>query len=137
MLVDDPGPLTQQLLATPERTYALSVVTNATPRTLQVKELRAEPGSGRQTAQLLALEWPRAVFSLSHVALPFPPDDPLYGYASPQDPQHLQLGRIEARGETGVLTLPLWMLTRQRSNPFHSYLLERIDEFVARGVAQP
>jgi len=113
------------------------VITNATPRTLQVKELRAEAGTGRQTAQLLALEWPRAVFSLSHLALPFPPDDPLYGYETPSDPQHLQLGRIEARGEIGVLTLPLWLLTRQRSNPFHSYLLERIDGFVAGGVAQP
>jgi len=137
LLVDDPGPLTQRLLAMPERTYALTVITNATPRTLQVKELRAEAGTGRQTAQLLALEWPRAVFSLSHLALPFPPDDPLYGYETPSDPQHLQLGRIEARGEIGVLTLPLWLLTRQRSNPFHSYLLERIDGFVAGGVAQP
>jgi hypothetical protein len=62
---------------------------------------------------------------------------PAVRYASPQDPQHLQLGQIEARGETGVLTLPLWLLTRQRSNTFHSYLLERIDEFVADGAAQP
>jgi len=136
LLVADPGPLTQRLLAMPERTYALSVITNATPRTLLVKELRAEAGSGRQTARLLGLEWPRGVFSLSHVALPFPPDDPLYGYATARDPQHLQLGRIEARGENGVLTLPLWLLTRQRSNPFHAYMLERIDEFVTDGAAQ-
>jgi alpha-beta hydrolase superfamily lysophospholipase len=131
LLVADPGPLTQQLLMMPLRPYALSVITNVNPRTRQVKELRAEPQTGRQTVRLLDLEWPAQVFSLSHVALPFPPDDPLYGYASPDDPSHVQLGRIEVRGENGVLRVPGWMLTRQRSNPFHSYVLERIDDFVA------
>jgi hypothetical protein len=49
---------------------------------------------------------------------------------------HVQLGRIEVRGENGVLTLPTWALTRQRSNPFHGYLVERLDAFVAgNGVA--
>ena len=137
LLVDDPGPLTQQLLAMPHRPFALSVVTNVNPRTRQVKELRAEPETGRQTERLLDLEWPTQVFSLSHVALPFPPDDPLYGYASPDDTSHVQLGRIEARGENGVLKLPGWMLTRQRSNPFHSYVLARIDDFVARPASAP
>jgi hypothetical protein len=131
LLVADPGPLTQQLLTMPQRPYALSIITNVNPRTRQIKELRAEPGTGRQTQRLLDLEWPSQVFSLSHVALPFPADDPLYGYASPDDPSHVQLGRIEVRGENGVLRLPGWMLTRQRSNPFHSYVLERIDDFVA------
>jgi hypothetical protein len=35
------------------------------------------------------------------------------------------------RGEIGVLDVPAWMLTRQRSNPFHAYLLQRVAEFVA------
>jgi hypothetical protein len=30
----------------------------------------------------------------------------------------------------------MWALTRLRSNPFHSYQLERIDEFVDRSAAQ-
>ncbi len=137
LLVTDPGPLTQRLLAAPGRPFALTVITNATPRTLQVKELRAAAGSGRQQAQLLGLAWPQSVFSLSHVALPFPPDDPLYGYRTLPDASHVQLGRIEARGETGVLAIPGWMLTRQRSNPFHAYMLARIDEFVAAGSSQP
>jgi pimeloyl-ACP methyl ester carboxylesterase len=137
LLVDDPGPLTQQLLTMPHRPFALSVVTNVNPRTRQVKELRAEPETGRQTERLLDLEWPTQVFSLSHVALPFPPDDPLYGYASPDDTSHVQLGHLEARGESGVLKLPGWMLTRQRSNPFHSYVLARIDDFVAPPASAP
>ena len=74
----------------------------------------------------LEAEWPRNVFSLSHVALPFPPDDALYGYDAPRDARRVQLGRIEARGENGVLSVPTWLLTRQRSNPFHAYLVARV-----------
>lgn len=133
LLVKDPGPLTQQLLATPDRPFALAVITNVNTRTRQVKELRAEPGTGQQTQRLLGLEWPLHVFSLSHVALPFPPDDPLYGYesiADPFDTNHVQLGDVEVKGENGVLNVPAWMLTRQRSNPFYAYVQSRIDEFV-------
>jgi hypothetical protein len=100
-----------------------------------VVELRSPAGSATTLRRDLALEWPRTVFSLSHVALPFPPDDPLYGYAPPPRGNHVQLGSIEIRGENGVLTVPTWALTRQRSNPFHGYLLERLDAFVD-GAAQ-
>jgi alpha-beta hydrolase superfamily lysophospholipase len=131
LLVSDPGPLTQRLLQAPRRPYALTVITNVDPGTQQVQELRAEPGTGQQTARPLEFEWPAGVFSLSHVALPFPPDDPLYGYQPGEKTNHVQLGRIEAHGENGVLKVPGWMLTRQRSNPFHAYLLQRVDEFVA------
>jgi len=137
LLVNDPGPLTQRLLTMPQRTFGLTVITNLSPETLQVKELRAPPGSGEQVARPLELAWPRTVFSLSHVALPFPPDDPLYGYEPAAVADHVQLGRIEVRGENGVLTLPTWALVRQRSNPFHAYLVERLDAFVESDTGQP
>ena len=111
------------------------MITNASPDTPQVKELRAASGSDRFEERLLDAAWPRTVFSLSHVALPFPPDDPLYGDVPIENSTHVQLGRLELRGENGVLTVTGWMLTRQRSNPFHAYLLERIDEFMLRGAA--
>ncbi len=140
LLVNDPGPLTQRLLSMPDRSFALTVITNANPGTLQVQELRAEPGSPSQSSRLLDLSWPLQVFSLSHVAIPFPPDDPLYGYEAPTDPMHnlhVQLGRVQVHGENGVLRVPDWVLTRQRSNPFHSYMLERIDGFVTAADRQP
>jgi alpha-beta hydrolase superfamily lysophospholipase len=126
LLVDDPGPLTRRLLAQPQRPYALTLVTNETPQTARV-EARRVPALGTVARRRpLEAEWPRNVFSLSHVALPFPPDDALYGYEAPRDARHVQLGRIEARGENGVLSVPNWLLTRQRSNPFHAYLVERV-----------
>jgi alpha-beta hydrolase superfamily lysophospholipase len=133
LLVADPGPLTQKLLAMPDRSFGLTVITNADPGTLQVKELRAEPGSQSQTSRLLDLSWPTHVFSLSHVALPFPPDDSLYGYDAVGGTSHVQLGRVQAHGENGVLTVPDWVLTRLRSNPFHGYMTERIDGLLFPG----
>jgi alpha-beta hydrolase superfamily lysophospholipase len=131
LLVGGSGPLTQRLLEMPARPFALTVVANAGPDTLAVHELRAVAGSDRLTMRPLALAWPPAVFSLSHVALPFPPDDPLYGYDAAPDPTRVQLGRLEARGENGVLAIPTWMLTRLRSNPFYACLTERVRAFVS------
>jgi pimeloyl-ACP methyl ester carboxylesterase len=136
LLVDDPGPLTQRLRSRPERSYALSVITNAAVDSLQVVELRT-PASSMQTARReLELAWPRTVFSLSHVALPFPPDDPLYGYEVAGPADHVQLGKLAIHGENGVLTVPMWALTRQRSNPFQAYQLARIDSFVDATAAR-
>ena len=50
---------------------------------------------------------------------------------------HVQLGRVQMHGENGVLAMPDWVLTRQRSNPFHSYMIERIDGFLGPAVVQP
>jgi alpha-beta hydrolase superfamily lysophospholipase len=144
LLVADPGPLTAKLLAMPQRSFALTVITNENSATEQLSELRALPGSSNQSTRLLELAWPRAVFSLAHVALPFPPDDPLYGYepvstgqAAPPAGTHVQLGRVSVHGENGVLSIPDWVLTRQRSNPFHSYTIERIDGFLDATAPQP
>jgi alpha-beta hydrolase superfamily lysophospholipase len=127
LLVSDPGPLTRQLESQPQRPYGLTVVTNASPETTQVVEVRMPAGSAEGVRRSLGLAWPLGVFSLSHVGVPFPPADPLYGYevSGPQD--HVQLGTVAVRGENGVLRVPMWALTRQRSNPFHAYMLERID----------
>jgi alpha-beta hydrolase superfamily lysophospholipase len=133
LLVADPGPLTQRLLSMPDRSFGLTVITNVDPGTLQVQELRAAPGSQSQVSRPLGLSWPAQVFSLSHVALPFPPDDSLYGYEAAGGTNHVQLGRVQVHGENGVLSIPDWVLTRQRSNPFHSYMIERIDAMVFGG----
>ena len=126
LLVEDPGPLTRRLLERPRRPYALTLVTNQSTATPLVEERRVPAFATEARRRPLGVEWPRSVFSLSHVALPFPPDDPLYGYDAPRAEQHVQLGRLEARGENGVLAVPNWLLTRQRSNPFHGYLVERV-----------
>jgi len=136
LLVEDPGALTRALETRLQRPYALTVISNLSSGTLQVMERRLSAGSTQATERALALEWPLQVFSLSHVAVPFPPDDPLYGYEVVPGGPHVQLGRIQVHGENGVLMVPTWALTRQRSNPFHAYMLQRIDAFLAGTAAR-
>jgi pimeloyl-ACP methyl ester carboxylesterase len=136
LLVEDPGRLTHELETRSGRPYALTVVGNLSPDSLQAMERRVPAGSAQASTRALAMEWPLRVFSLSHVAIPFPPDDPLYGYEGAPVADHVQLGRIQVHGENGVLNLPMWTLTRQRSNPFHAYMLQRIDAFLA-GTGAP
>lgn len=79
----------------------------------------------------LGLHWPDGMFALSHVALPFAPEDVLYGATRPQNPQ-LYLGRVELFGERGMLRVPEASLMRARYNPFFPYLLSRVDGFLLR-----
>ncbi len=132
LLVKDPGPLTGRLLARRTRSFALTVITNVDPHSMQVEEIRSAAGGRAPTVSPLGLQWPAGVSSLSHVSLPFPPDDPLYGYEPLGEDGVVRLGRVEAHGENGLLAIPPWVLMRQRSNPFHSYLTGRIDEFIER-----
>lgn len=127
---EDPGPLTARLMARQDLPYTLTLIRNVDASTRAVEALRHAPGAAAPEHVPLGLEWPPMFFSLSHVAIPFPPDDPLYGYAAaPSD--LIQLGRFEARGETGVLAIPPSMLMRLRSNPFFPYMASRVEEFVS------
>jgi hypothetical protein len=86
-------------------------------------------------AEPLGLAWPLGVVSLSHVALAFPADDPLYGRGPPASNDRVFLGDMALRGERGLVRLPLDWLLRQRYNPFYPYLEERVLQWLqARGT---
>lgn len=78
----------------------------------------------------LDLDWPRGVISLSHVALPFAPDDELYGTVPPEDPDTLFLGPSQIRGERGLLRIPSDWLMRIRYNPFYEVLESQLLEWL-------
>jgi len=87
----------------------------------------------------LLVSWPPGVYSLTHVAIPFSPDDPVYGIGECTNGTYcgLPFGRLQPRGETHLLTAPLNKLMRLRHNPFFAYLERRvvaeIDEVLGRG----
>ena len=123
--------LFRQLFGGTARTYRVSVVTNATPDQADVIEKDVEPGTTTIRDRPLALVWPRFVFSLSHVAVPFPPDDPLYGLTpNPREDYGIRLGDVEPHGERGVLLMSMDDLMRLKSNPFFPYLEERLRAWV-------
>jgi esterase/lipase len=113
--------------------FALTLVTNESPESRAAVARRQAPFSAEfsQTESLM-LSWPAGVISLSHVALPFPPDDPLYGRRPPESEDILFLGEMAIQGERGLLTLPLDWLLRLRYNPFYDYLEARVLSWVEK-----
>lgn len=117
-------------LAPPEqRTYRLTVITNTDEGTDDVVERVVEANSTVDHTRALGLFYPKGVFSLSHVALPFPLTDSLYGLA-PDDTENfgVNLGALPLRGERGTLIVSMDALLRMSSNPFFPYMVERIEE---------
>ena len=108
-----------------------TLVTNTAGTESAVEARRWAPGATEPVVEALEAGWPPYVFSLAHVAIPFSPDDPLYG-ASPM--KELPLGRLNLKGERGVLLIPAAQLARLRHNPFFGYIERRIRE---RILAQP
>jgi hypothetical protein len=93
------------------------------------------PGQLKSEVRPLNLPYPPGIFSLSHLAIPVPMDDPLYGMQP--DPRTkgeygYNLGTMDARGERGALIVDQDFLTRLPSNPFFPYLLDRVDDGIDR-----
>jgi alpha-beta hydrolase superfamily lysophospholipase len=119
----------EQLLPQNPVPYGITAVTTkADPRAGAWLRQRA-PGTLVETSSPLGIAYPSDMYSLSHIALPFPPEDSLYG-SQPAVPGEfgLALGTITPRGERGVLEMGLDALLRASSNPFYAYQLARIDE---------
>jgi alpha-beta hydrolase superfamily lysophospholipase len=132
LLRPDPDAALARLLPPPPRTFDVTIVTNAAPGSSSVAERTTPAGATDETERTLTLAFPIDVFSLSHVALPFPETDGLYGSnPDPADDFGIRLGTISARGERGALIVALDALLRQSSNPFFPYMLERIGAVIA------
>lgn len=129
LLRTDMSGLLEQLLPPAARDYDLTVVGVAPEQGRAVEARRIAAGSRQMQHQPLGVDYPSQLFSLSHVALPFPPSDPLYGSdPAPGEDYGVALGTLAPRGEHGVLVVGLDSLQRATSNPFYDYLLQRIDE---------
>lgn len=115
------------LLATPQRAYTTTIVKNASSESMNMIASTHLAHLTTADVQPLNVRYPRDVFSLSHVALPFPVHDSLYG-SEPYEPNHygLSLGVLRVRGERAVLLADMDSLMRITSNPFYPYLIERI-----------
>jgi len=130
LLVSDPRPINSQLMSDDSLPFTLTLVTNENPGSRTVVARSKKPFSTEVSSKPLGLDWPHGYISLSHVAMPFPPDDPLYGMHDPQDPKQIFLGQQPIQGEKGLLALPTDWLLRVRHNPFYGYLEERVVEWV-------
>jgi alpha-beta hydrolase superfamily lysophospholipase len=128
----------ERLTPTTPQAYRFTAIANAREDTDQTVERSIAPGQLDVAEKPLGLPYPPGVFSLSHLAIPIPPDDPLYG--THPDPKSrlefgLNLGALEARGERGALVIDQDFLTRLPANPFFPYLLARVEEGIDRPSA--
>ncbi len=134
LLADRGDRLLNRLAESPTLSFDLTMVSNENLESEQVVVRTRRAGSTdweRQNAP--AMQWPRNVYSLSHVALPFDANDPVYGTNQGGGPT--RLGDLWLRGERGGLGVPLILLARQRFNPFFDYLemrvLDTADQLIA------
>ena len=119
----------ERLLSPAPRKYRTTVIGSAGPDDPAAVGLVVASGSSTETVGPLGVDYPRDIFSMSHIALPFPPTDGLYGsHPDPEDDFGVSLGDIAVRGETGALIVGLDTLLRNSSNPFYAYVAQRIEE---------
>jgi alpha-beta hydrolase superfamily lysophospholipase len=118
-----------RVLAAPPRRYRTTVIANADDHSRDTVARTVEAGALAEQAAALGIEYPPGLYSLSHVALPFPMNDPLYGLAPDGTEDYgIELGALAPRGERNVLIASLDALLRASSNPFFDYMLERIEQ---------
>ena len=132
LLRSDPEILTDRLLGESKLPFTLTLVTNESLEADRVVAWTKQAGSISADAEDIKLAWPATLFSLSHVAIPFPPNDPVYG-SEPQagsDAARITLGSIYIRGERNLLQIPDNYFLRLRYNPFFGYLSERVMKFL-------
>ncbi|MFV7519738.1 alpha/beta hydrolase [Enterobacter quasiroggenkampii] len=119
---------TTALLPVAQRRYGVTIITNASEHSFSTVAKITPAGRTQETVVPLAQSWPQDVYSLSHVAVPFPQDDDLYGREPGVKNRYgISLGTIALWGETSVLSVGKEALMRVTSNPFYDFMQERIN----------
>lgn len=113
-----------------QQNFWLTLLSNQSRDDQHVIAYSREPGLETVETCDTGLSWPKDVYSLSHVALPFAPDDPVYGGDQAGPSPGIRLGDIALRGERGVLQVPAADQLRLRYNPFYRYVEHRVLVFM-------
>ena len=112
--------------------FSVTVLRNRDPSTNELDAYTLTAGETRATVETTDLEWPPGIYSLSHIALPFRPDDVVYGDGTTNNNRggDLELGALAPRGEAGVLMLTSDYFLRTRHNPFYAAQARALTEWV-------
>jgi alpha-beta hydrolase superfamily lysophospholipase len=129
VLKSDPKPYVDSLFKDSGLTFKLSFFTITNDAAPRIVIRSKEAGQSAVNETFPDLKWPRDVYSLAHVALPFPADDPIYGGDVSADSPGLQLGNLALRGERDTLQIPASTMLRIRWNPFYDFMENRLLEF--------
>ena len=126
-----------RLLPKAPRNFRTTIIANAALDSSEVVARVMEPGEIVEQITDIGLAYPPGVFSLSHLALPFPLSDGLYGLdPDPNEDYGINLGSVAPRGERGTLIVSLDALLRMSSNPFYPYMMDRVDQVIPQETLQ-
>lgn len=118
----------QRLLDHAALSFDLEIVTNEKDDEPAVSSWIRPAGSNEVQHVPTSILWPRDLFALSHVAIPVPEDDAIYGATPPaQRGQRIWLGKAALYGERDMLLIPETALLRLRYNPFFPWMMQRVD----------
>ena len=135
LLTNDPAEELGKLLEKSGLRFTVSVLTNRKEGGKPLEDIiihRHYP-DGRTEEIDPGLRWPSGMYSLSHVALPFPESDRLYGSGGDNTAGNtpvLTLGNLALRGERGAIRISPGDMLRQRWNPFYSLFEKRTVQFM-------
>lgn len=116
------------LLPVATRNYRTTVITNAAQDSSDAVARITMPGQQEEVVQPLHIAWPQDMYSQSHVSVPFPLSDSLYGSEPAEKERYgISIGTLSERGESATLRVSQDALMRVTSNPFFPYMLERIN----------
>ena len=126
MLRADPREAIQAELAGRTLSFDFDLITNENGTSSRVVLRHKRAGQTEVEVEPLGLAWPRGLYSLAHISLPFPEGDSLYGGPGASESPGIALGWQELRGERGVLVVSAADLMRLRWNPFYRVIEERV-----------
>ncbi len=130
VLKGDPKSYIETLFKDAGLSFSLNFLTNTSNEAGRIVIRTKKAGETEVNETFPELKWPSSVYSLSHVALPFPADDPIYGDNISADRPGIQLGNLAMRGERDMLQIPASTMLRLRWNPFYDLMENRLVEFL-------
>jgi alpha-beta hydrolase superfamily lysophospholipase len=130
LMKENPSAWIDPLRNSESHKFMVTLLSNKNRTDQQIVAASRMPGSTAVDVCDTGLTWPRDVYSLTHVALPFPPDDPVYGGDEAGPSPGIDLSQMALRGEKNVLQVPASDMLRLRYNPFHAYLEQRMLAFM-------
>lgn len=128
LITKDPVPSVHRLLERVNPNFTVTFVTNMDHGSHVFVHQKKEARSAIEKTAL-NMDWPNGIYSLSHIALPFKENDPLYGRRDLLS-NRLNLGDIPLRGERGLLTISPNEIIRLKWNPFYPFMEDKITHWI-------
>ena len=136
LVKSDPLPKIRELIRSTSKTYAISMISNDETDSVEVKEYHYRPDRSEPVVRDLGMVWPEGLYSLSHIAIPFPETDELYGSDPDLSPTGYHIGSVALRGERGVLAVSATDQLRLRFNPFYPLVEEKVLGLIGGGAGE-